>query len=61
MAEFKVDEIVVHRDYPDVKGKIIGRYRSSDIGAHVYLVLWNYRSLEARSQSRHIAYALRRV
>ena len=50
----KVGDKVCHVDYPHQLGQIVGRYRSFDIGAIIWLVRWN-----TGQCSRHITAALK--
>ena len=53
----KIGDRVYHVDYPRTAGQIVGQYRSSELGAKLFLVRWEG-SIHC---SRHIAHALKRV
>ena len=59
----QVNDRVAHVSYPKISGTVVGRYRNSKMGQHIYLVLWkNHVSrIQRNSTSRHIGSALRKL
>lgn len=53
----KIGDRVYHVDYPHTVGQIVGQYRSSELGAKLFLVRWE----GSTRCSRHIAHALKRA
>jgi len=53
----KIGDKVYHVDYPNVEGQVVGQYRSSELGAKLFLVRWE----GSTRCSRHIVHALKRV